>query len=153
MKLVDINVGDKFSMLTVIREVERWQYPSGDTRRQFLMQCDCGSLPKKLLISSFKTGNTTSCGCYNKLKTTTHGMHNTRQYQCWADMKTRCDCKDNKFYDYYADQEAAEIWDLLKSKQFFQRELAEMYDVKPSVISSISKGKVWTHITKAPRVY
>ena len=305
-KLADVKVGDKFSMLTVVEEVERWVYPSGETRRQFLMQCDCGSAPKKLLISNFKTGSTKSCGCYNKEKTRTHGMHDTRQYQCWSDMKTRCDCKDNKFYDYYGgrgisycdkwetfegfwedmqegysddltinrrdndgnynkdnckwdtktfqghmrrklrdtiftvigasesstgrinarirfdqyvlhlgayeteeevaeaydlaaewlygdrpnkttttrheiavkvkyyydnrdvvlqakgaenwnatltDQEALEIWDLLKSKQFYQRELALLYDVKPAVISSISKGMSWTHITKAPRVF
>lgn len=305
-KLADVKIGDKFSMLTVVEEVERWVYPSGETRRQFLMQCDCGNTPKKLLISNFKTGSTKSCGCFNIAKNTTHGMHNARQYQCWADMKTRCDCKDNKFYDYYGgrgisycdkwktfegfwedmeegysdnltinrrdndgnyckdncswdtktfqghmrrklrdtlfsvigasesstgrinagikfeiynlhlgaydteeevaeaydlaaewlygdrpnktvstrpeiavrvkryydnrdvimqakgsenwnatltDQEALEIWDLLKSKQFLQRELAILYDVKPAVISSISKGMSWVHITGAPRVF
>jgi predicted XRE-type DNA-binding protein len=100
-KQVDINIGDIFHELTVIEEVERWVYPSGDTRRQFLMQCSCGSPAKKMLISNFKTGSTKSCGCYNVKRMTTHGMHKTRQYQCWADMKTRCDSISNEFYDYY----------------------------------------------------
>lgn len=305
-KLADVKPGDKFNYLTVIEEVERWTYPSGETRRQFLMECDCGSTPKKMLINNFKTGSTKSCGCYNAAQKTTHGMHETRPYGCWRDMKTRCDSPGNKFYDYYGgrgihydpkwatfegfwedmaegysddltlnrrnndlgynkdncewdtktyqghqrrklkgtlysvigatesstgrinanirfdpyslhlgayeteeevaeaydyasealygdrpnktvgtrdeikirvdryldnkdnllqargsdnwnatltDQEALEIWDLLKSKQFIQAEIAEMYEVKPSVVSSISKGAAWVHITNAPRVF
>ena len=97
----EIKAGDVFGKLTVLEEVERWVYPSGGYRRQFLMQCSCGSPPKKMLISNFKTGSTLSCGCYNLEKIKTHGMHNTRQYQCWADMKTRCDSPKNKFYSYY----------------------------------------------------
>lgn len=100
-KQCDIKSGDVFGRLTIIEEVERWVYPSGETRRQFLVQCSCGSSPRKMLISNFKTGSTKSCGCFNKEKSTTHGMHKTRQYQCWADMKTRCDNVDHKWYSYY----------------------------------------------------
>jgi hypothetical protein len=100
-KLCDIKVGDTFGRLTIIEEVERWVYPSKDTRRQFLVQCSCGSPPKKMLISNFKTGSTKSCGCWNKEKSTSHGMHKTRQYQCWADMKVRCDNTTHKWYPYY----------------------------------------------------
>lgn len=32
---------------------------------------------------------------------TTHGMSHTRLYQCWADMKTRCQCENNSFYHRY----------------------------------------------------
>ena len=100
-KQCDIKSDDVFGRLTIIEEVERWVYPSGETRRQFLVQCSCGSSPRKMLISNFKTGSTKSCGCFNKEKSTTHGMHKTRQYQCWADMKTRCDNADHKWYSYY----------------------------------------------------
>ena len=100
-KQCEIKSGDVFGRLTIIEEVERWVYPSKNTRRQFLVQCSCGSPPKKMLISNFKTGSTKSCGCWNIERMTTHGMHKTRQYQCWADMKTRCDSKSNEFYDYY----------------------------------------------------
>lgn len=101
VKQCEVNVGDVFGRLTILEEVERWVYPSKDTRRQFLVQCSCGSPPKKMLISNFKTGSTKSCGCYNKEKITSHGMYNTRQYQCWVDMKTRCDNADHKWYPYY----------------------------------------------------
>lgn len=100
-KQVVISAGDKYGKLTVLKEVDRHIYPSGDTRRRFLMQCDCGSEPKTYLINSVRNGHTYSCGCLNVENKTTHGMHDTRQYQCWADMKTRCDSKSNKFYSYY----------------------------------------------------
>ena len=32
---------------------------------------------------------------------TKHGMSYTRIYACWRDMKTRCNCKTNKFYHRY----------------------------------------------------
>jgi len=31
----------------------------------------------------------------------THGQSRTRLYRCWQDMKTRCNCKANKFYNRY----------------------------------------------------
>ena len=76
-------------------------YPSGDTRRKFLAQCSCGSEPKTYLINQLRSGKTKSCGCANVDNLTKHGMHDTRAYQCWADMKTRCDNPKNKYYDYY----------------------------------------------------
>lgn len=94
-------IGKVYNRLTILEEVERHIYPSGDTRRKFLAQCSCGSPPKTYLISEFRSGNTKSCGCLNREQITSHGMHDTRAYQCWADMKTRCDCPQNKFYSYY----------------------------------------------------
>ena len=98
---IKVNKGDVFGRLTIIEEVEKHVYPSGDTRRKFLAQCSCGSLPKSYLFNQLTSGNTKSCGCLDKEQKTTHGMHKTRAYQCWADMKTRCDCKENKFYESY----------------------------------------------------
>lgn len=100
MKL-DIKVGDIFTRLIIIKEVDRHVYPSGETRRKFLAQCACGSEPKTYLISELRSGKTKSCGCYNKENKTKHGMYQSRAYQCWADMKTRCDNPENKYYTYY----------------------------------------------------
>lgn len=100
MKL-DVKEGDVFNRLTIIKEVDRHIYPSGDTRRCFLAQCSCGSEPKTYLISELRSGKTKSCGCWNTEKITKHGMNQSRAYQCWADMKTRCDNSSNKYYDYY----------------------------------------------------
>jgi hypothetical protein len=94
-------IGKTYHRLTILEEVERHVYPSGDTRRKFLAQCSCGSEPKTYLISELRSGNTKSCGCWNIEKIKSHGMHNTRAYQCWADMKTRCDNPKNKCYRDY----------------------------------------------------
>lgn len=101
MSKLTIKEGDIFGKLTILREVERHVYPSGDTRRKFLATCSCGSEPKTYLINELRSGKTKSCGCFNKERIKSHGMHDTRAYQCWADMKTRCDNKENKYYDYY----------------------------------------------------
>lgn len=94
-------IGKTYHRLTILQEVERHIYPSGDTRRKFLAQCSCGSEPRTYLISEMRSGNTKSCGCHNREVLVTHGMHATRAYQCWADMKTRCDNSKNKFYKDY----------------------------------------------------
>ncbi len=101
MRKHTVNPGQVFGRLTVISEVEPHVYPSGDTRRKFLAQCSCGSEPKSYLYNQLTTGATKSCGCLNIENLTSHGMHDTRAYQCWADMKVRCDNKANAYYDYY----------------------------------------------------
>lgn len=100
VKKLEINSGDSFARLTIIEEVENHTYPSGKTRRKFKAVCTCGTI-KDYLANQLTSGKTKSCGCLNIDNLTSHGLHKTRQYQCWADMKTRCDSKSNKFYDYY----------------------------------------------------
>jgi len=100
-KQLSVKEGDVFNRLTIIKEVDKHIYPSGETRRKFLAQCSCGSEPKSYLFNQLTTGKTKSCGCLDMEQKVSHGMYNSRQYQIWADMKTRCDCKNNKFYDYY----------------------------------------------------
>lgn len=94
-------IGKTYNRLTVLEELEKHIYPSGDTRRKFLAQCSCGSEPKAYLINDLRSGHTKSCGCRNIENLTKHGMHDSRAYQCWADMKIRCDNEKNKYYDYY----------------------------------------------------
>lgn len=96
-----VQPGQVFGRLTIIKEVDRHVYPSGDTRRKFLAQCSCGSEPKAYLCNQLTTGATKSCGCLNLENITSHGMHKSRAYKCWADMKTRCDNPENKYYPYY----------------------------------------------------
>lgn len=101
MAKAKVKQGDVFGRLTIIQEVEKHVYPSGDTRRKFLAQCSCGSSPKSYLFNQLSSGKTKSCGCLDLERKTAHGMHKTRQYQCWSDMKTRCDNPDNKYYHRY----------------------------------------------------
>jgi predicted XRE-type DNA-binding protein len=97
----EVNPGDIFNRLKIIEETDKHVYPSGKTRRKFIAQCSCGSPPKTYLLNDLTTGHTKSCGCLDMEQKVIHGMHKSRAYQCWADMKTRCDCKENKYYDYY----------------------------------------------------
>ena len=97
----------RFGRLTVIKYVET----DKNRRKLWLCECDCGN--KKIVPTTYLTrGDTTSCGCYRKEcelrnlsnfwgKTKTHGLSKTRIYQIWADMKDRCNNKNNQFYKNY----------------------------------------------------
>lgn len=61
--------------------------------------CDCGNVVQ---VTTSNFNNTTfSCGCQNNENIRTHNLSDSRIYQCWADMKTRCDNPENEFYSYY----------------------------------------------------
>lgn len=125
MKL-DVKPGDVFTRLTIIKEVERHVYPSGDTRRKFLAKCSCGAEAKTYLLSELRSGKTKSCGCYNKENKVKHNMHSSRAYQCWADMKSRCDNKDHKYYPYYGGR-GITYCDKWKTFEGFWEDMSETY--------------------------
>jgi|WetSurMetagenome_2_1015567.scaffolds.fasta_scaffold45095_4 hypothetical protein len=91
----------KFGMLTVIERAKNNK--SGKAR--WLCQCDCGKLTT-VLADSLISGKTKSCGCYRKnvagknapIK---HGKSNTRLFNIWSGMKSRCYCKSNRYYQNY----------------------------------------------------
>lgn len=96
--MMDI-IGQKFNRLTVIGEAPHKVFPSG-RKTQVEAICECGTVGIYVL-AAMKNGNTKSCGCYNKDQISSHGMYKTRQYQTWADMKTRCDNVKHKWYPEY----------------------------------------------------
>ena len=65
-KKLEVKTGDIYGHLTIIREVEQHIQPSGQKKRRFLCQCDCGSAPVEVWLSNLRSGNTTSCGCVQK---------------------------------------------------------------------------------------
>lgn len=69
-------------------------------RRWCLAECVyCGN---KVERRTQQAKQAKSCGCATHLKAnTSHGMSRTRQYQVWADMKDRCDNKNNSHYYLY----------------------------------------------------
>lgn len=123
---LEVPAGTVFNRLTIIEETEKHIYPSGDTRRKFIAQCSCGSPPKAYLINELRSGHTKSCGCLDYEQKVTHGMHKHRAYQCWADMKTRCDCKDNKYYSYYGGR-GITYCDKWKTFEGFWEDMSENY--------------------------
>ena len=100
-KKLEINTGNRYNMLTVIKEVKRYVSPSGQPKRKFLFQCDCGNT-KEITLDSIRSGATTSCGCYNikkvKQRRITHGLRQHYLYQTWRDMKKRCYNPKSKDY-------------------------------------------------------
>jgi hypothetical protein len=88
--------------LTIIRE-EMFQRKN-KKRKYYLVECSCGN-EKWILAQNVKNGRTKSCGCIStelKVKATTkHGMHKTRIYQTYHDMKDRCLNSNNPRYHRY----------------------------------------------------
>lgn len=105
-KRIEINVGDRFGRLTVIKEAEK-QYG----HRYILVKCDCGK-EKTVNLNSLIKGTSTSCGCYRKeyisQKNFRHGFSNRKKeierlYRIWIGMKRRCcDVNDKQYHNYGA---------------------------------------------------
>jgi hypothetical protein len=81
----------------------------GDKRRlAYHCLCDCGE-SRVVLKENLTSGRQVSCGCHNKEKAAehgrtialSHGMHSTRTYGIWAQMKRRCQTPSNGSYDKY----------------------------------------------------
>lgn len=65
-------VDERFGRLTVIKQVEDYIRPDGRREAQWLCQCDCGNM---IVAKSdnLKSGNTKSCGCLQREKTSEIG--------------------------------------------------------------------------------
>lgn len=99
MKAKDLT-GLKFNRLTVLEFSGRRRTAGGESKRTWKCECECGN---KIVLDggSLVTGNTTSCGCYDKERRVKHGMHDTRFYDIWSDMKSRCDKPSIPCYERY----------------------------------------------------
>lgn len=92
--------GQRFGLYLVI------SYAGLNKHRQsmWLCRCDCGT-EKVVGSNDLKTGNTTSCGCFQKVMFITHGhcinYSTTPEYKCWAHMMERCYKPGCKVYPYY----------------------------------------------------
>lgn len=90
--------GQKFAMLTVVKEVEQI-----GKRRRILCQCNCGNIKiVDLAELTRKRKKTLSCGCYRlNMGALKHGMTKTRLFGIWDGMKQRCINYNNKTYFRY----------------------------------------------------
>ncbi len=93
----------------LIKDIGRL-YPTEKSKqkaRYGIYKCECG-IEFKARTNDIKSGNTTSCGCYQKqmvieanLRRTTHGMAGHRLYHTWTNMINRTtNQKYTKFKDY-----------------------------------------------------
>ena len=73
-------------------------------------KCDCGTILERVVLRSLLSGNTKSCGCYNKeLKAQRNIKHGdsfrgkrSRLHRIWLDMRRRCSNKNRKDAKNYA---------------------------------------------------
>lgn len=94
-KPFSVKSGDRFGKWVILGGLER-----KNNRTYALCRCDCGT-EKLVSIQHMKTGASVSCGCYRKETHTIHGRSDSKLYQAWADMKTRCQNPGNTFYARY----------------------------------------------------
>lgn len=95
--------GKKFGRLLVnqryIDKIKDFKY-----KTKWFCVCDCGN---KIIVNSsnLKNGNTKSCGCLQKERTSAarkiHGMSNKRFYNIWSNIKLRCTNKNHSLYGRY----------------------------------------------------
>jgi hypothetical protein len=121
----DPKIGDVFGRLTVTGEVER--YGTTLKYKRVPVTCVCG-ISKKIDKSNLLRGKSTSCGCFNKERTsaasTTHGKRASKIYAVWNMMRQRCNLPTNKQYPHYGGRgiEVCESW------QKFENFYADMGD-------------------------
>lgn len=101
MNFIDLT-GKRYGRLVVIKLDHIQKQPCGRNERHYLCKCDCGN-NKVVRACSLRSGNTTSCGCYQKelltQRQSTHKMSKTPLYKAWCNMKMRC--TNPNYTDYY----------------------------------------------------
>lgn len=104
---IQITAGEKYGMLTVIKEADPVMRPDGYPRRRILCECDCGEMSTPYL-DSLRRGSSKSCGCQadrvrgeRLANQSTHGLSKHPTYQIWKAMNARCsDKKNSQYHDY-----------------------------------------------------
>lgn len=95
MKRLDIAIGQKFNMLTVLEEL-----PIGSNGRVLKCRCDCGTV-KEVLLPHLVRSLIKSCGCHRRKLATKHGMCGSREYSSWENMIQRCINPKTRKYHLY----------------------------------------------------
>lgn len=103
MKKIEVNSGDKYGRLTVVKELDR-KITGGEPKRWFLFKCDCGNTVE-IFLADVRRGHTMSCGCLAKEVSSqtplTHGLRKDPLYSKWSSIKTRCYNPNISEYVYY----------------------------------------------------
>lgn len=97
-------IGKRFNRWVVVNRGEDYIYPStGKSSIRYNCLCDCGNT-KLVHKSHLLNGSSQSCSCLNREISTTHGESQSREYNCWHNMKDRCYNKSNKSYADYGEK-------------------------------------------------
>jgi len=102
-----IGKGDKYNMLTIIKEVEPcvYQLPTKlKKERRVLVKCECGNR-SEVRVANIRNGSTQSWGCYHKKNlskvSSIHNLSNSRFYRIWKGIKSRIFNEKQKEYPRY----------------------------------------------------
>lgn len=105
----------EFGSLVVKKEVDRIKYGK-KWYRNWLCLCDpkLGGCGREVIVrqDNLRSGNTSSCGCYEFAPRYKHGMRWHPLYFLWKDIKARCYNDNEKAYKYYGKRGIglAKIW-------------------------------------------
>lgn len=95
--------GERFGRLVVT------EYVGVGLNRQAVWRCrcDCGEV-RDVLVRSLAAGATTSCGCYARERSTTHGLYSCSkgstsrpEFSCWRAMIQRCLDQSSPAFEQY----------------------------------------------------
>lgn len=90
-KRLEIGIGEKYGMLTVVGEGDGLRQPGGQKIRTINCVCECGN-KTTIRLSHLIRGRISSCGCIIR---TRKGKSLSDLYIVWNSMNTRC--KENYF--------------------------------------------------------
>ena len=126
-----MEIGEKINHLTLIKDIG---IKGG--RHWGLFQCDCGNI-KEIRIDHVKSGNNKACGCQQYQATygnTKHGLCNTRIYNIWQKMKSRCYSKNDIEYKRYGARgiKVCDEW-INDIKAFYDWSISNGYDDNLSI--------------------
>lgn len=89
------------------KQYGRWTVLNKVSNQKYFCKCSCG-VKREVYKYSLTRGVSTSCGCLRDelvakmgKKNKSHGMHNTRPYVSWKNMKSRCLNKKDKDFKRY----------------------------------------------------
>lgn len=94
-------IGERYGKLTITEVLEQ------NAIRRWLVNCTCacGNKTVNMLYANLRSGNTTSCGCVQRARTSAaskkHGETGTPLWKTWTSMRQRCaDRRTNEWNRY-----------------------------------------------------
>lgn len=101
-KEVDVEKENRYGLLTIIRELDKYISPAGHESRKVLCKCDCGK-EKRYILNTLRKGDVTDCGCIIKIhekKTKINKLdiekHNNSHSSNWKIIKEISAIRDEK---------------------------------------------------------
>lgn len=152
IKLCQSFLGKKINRLTIIEILPTRKWKTWATAI-----CECG-VKKEYVLAGIVSGNTTSCGCYNKDKNFKHGLNGDPLQTAWSLMKSRCYNPNDPDYPLYGakgvvvceewidDFKAYHDWAIANGwKKGLQIDKDILSETKPGLLYSPSTCSIVTH--------